>query len=54
SDLPPHIFSEMRHFFSVYKNLEDKETVVDEVKGREEAKQIIQDCLDNYVEKFCR
>lgn len=33
-DLPPHIFEEMRHFFSVYKNLEHKATVVNDVQGR--------------------
>ena len=54
SELPSHIFSEMRHFFSVYKNLEGKTTVVDEEQGPDEAKRIIQNCLDNYIEKFCR
>lgn len=34
SQLPSHTFEEMRHFFSVYKTLEVKETVVDEVQGR--------------------
>ena len=53
-DLPEHIFSEMRHFFSVYKNLEGKTTVVDEEQGPDEAKRIILNCLDNYIEKFCR
>ena len=28
-DLQPHVFEEMRHFFSVYKTLENKDTVVD-------------------------
>ena len=54
AELPSHIFSEMRHFFSVYKNLEGKTTVVDEEQGPDEAKRIIQNCLDNYIEKFCR
>jgi guanylate kinase len=35
SELPAHIFDEMRHFFKVYKALEDKETVAGEVHGRE-------------------
>ncbi len=34
----------MRHFFSVYKNLEGKETVVNEEQGPDEAKRIIQNC----------
>ncbi len=54
SELPAHIFQEMTHFFSVYKNLEGKETVVDELAGAEAAKEVIQKCLDAYIEKFCR
>ena len=54
SELPAHIFQEMSHFFSVYKNLEGKETVVDELAGTEAAKEGIQKCLDAYIEKFCR
>ena len=54
SELPSHIFNEMRHFFSVYKSLEGKETVVDEEQGSEAARQIISKCLDNYIEKFCQ
>ncbi|MFR1759418.1 MAG: inorganic diphosphatase, partial [Christensenellaceae bacterium] len=30
-DLPEHIFSEMRHFFTVYKALENKQTAVKEI-----------------------
>ena len=52
--LPTHIFDEMRHFFSVYKNLENKTTAVDEVKGRDEAIKIIKAAIDNYVESFCK
>ena len=54
SELPKHIFDEMRHFFSVYKSLEGKETVVDEVQGRESAIKAIKHCIDNYVVEFCR
>lgn len=54
SELPAHIFDEMTHFFSVYKNLEGKETVVDELAGAQAAKDVIQKCLDAYIEKFCR
>ena len=48
SELPSHIFSEMRHFFKVYKALENKETAVKEIAGREEAIQIIKNALENY------
>ena len=52
--LPSHIFDEMRHFFSVYKNLEHKETAVNEVKDRGEATKIISDAIDNYINAFCK
>ena len=35
--LPSHIFEEMRHFFSVYKQLEGKSTAVNEVMGQKQA-----------------
>lgn len=52
NDLPSHIFSEMIHFFSVYKTLEGKETALESVKGVNEAKEIIQSCIERYREKF--
>ena len=54
SELPPHIFEEMKHFFTVYKTLEGKETVVNEVQGAEVAKEIIEHCINNYIDKFCK
>lgn len=53
SELPAHRFNEMRHFFQVYKNLEGKDTAVNEVEGREKAIQIISECIDNYKKEFC-
>jgi inorganic pyrophosphatase len=44
----------MRHFFTVYKNLENKTTAVNEVSNREEAIKIVEKAIDNYVEKFCK
>ena len=52
--LPKHIFDEMIHFFTVYKNLENKETAVNELGHREEAIKIINSAIDNYVENFCK
>lgn len=52
SDLPAHIFEEMKHFFSVYKELENKETVVNDVRGREDAIKIISETIEAYSEKF--
>ena len=53
-NLPTHVFEEMKHFFTVYKNLEHKETAVNEVSGRETALKIIDSAIDNYIEKFCK
>ena len=53
SELPTHVFEEMKHFFTVYKNLENKETAVDEVHGKEEAVKIVNDAIRNYIKKFC-
>ena len=52
--LPKHIFDEMRHFFSVYKTLENKETAVDEVSERVMAVKIVSDAIDNYIEQYCK
>lgn len=52
SELPAHIFAEMHHFFSVYKTLENKETIVDEVQDSAIAVEIIRQCIQNYQEKF--
>ena len=52
--LPSHIFEEMRHFFTVYKNLENKETAVNEVRPREDAIKIIEGAINNYVDCFCK
>ena len=51
--LPSHRFDEIKHFFEVYKNLEHgKDTSVTEIKPREVAIEVIQNCIDNYIEKF--
>jgi inorganic pyrophosphatase len=52
--LPAHVFEEMSHFFTVYKNLENKTTAVNEVSDRDVAVKIVETAIDNYVEKFCK
>lgn len=52
SEVPNHISSEIMHFFEVYKQLENKQTVVEEVLGRKEAEKIIRKSIDNYNKKF--
>ena len=50
--LPSHIFDEMLHFFRVYKQLEGKETAVNEVMGHKAAVEIIKECINNYQEVY--
>ena len=54
SELPSHVIEEMEHFFTVYKALENKTTDVNEKGNREEAIRVIEECLDNYINKFVR
>ena len=54
SQIPTHIFEEMTHFFKVYKELEGKDTDVDEVKNSEEAKSVIEKAIDSYIQNFCK
>lgn len=54
SELPRHIFDEMSHFFRVYKQLEGKETSIDEIKDRNEAVRIVDKCIDRYIDAFCK
>lgn len=54
SELPQHLFDEIHHFFSVYKALENKETVVTEICGSEVAKDIIEESLKDYNKIFLR
>ena len=51
-ELPAHIFDEIMHFFSVYKQLENKQTAVKELFDREEAEKIVADCIEAYKVKF--
>ncbi len=52
TDLPQHVSDEIKHFFSVYKTLENKDTIVEEIEGKEEAIRIIKKCIANYEKKF--
>ncbi len=50
--LPEHIFEEIQHFFSVYKDLENKETDVKDFGGPSEAIAVIEKCIANYEKKY--
>jgi inorganic pyrophosphatase len=47
-ELPPHLMSEIKHFFEQYKKLEHSEVVVDEFFGKEKAFEIINQSIDDY------
>ena len=51
-ELPAHIFDEIMHFFTVYKQLEHKQTAVKELFGKAEAERIVQEAIDCYKETF--
>lgn len=51
-ELPKHIIDELHHFLEVYKALEYKKVVVNEVEGRESAIQTIKDSIELYTKTF--
>ena len=51
-ELPAHIFDEIMHFFSVYKQLENKQTAVKELYNRDDAIRIIKEAMNGYKKKF--
>lgn len=51
-ELPKHIFEELKHFFSIYKYLEEKNTKVEKFGGPIDAVECIEKCIENYKEKF--
>ena len=48
SELPQHVFSEMEHFYTVYKQLEHKETAVEPALGVRAALRIISETIQQY------
>lgn len=52
SELPQHQFQEIKHFFEVYKYLENKQTRVDNIVGRETAVETIKKCIIEYHKEF--
>lgn len=50
--IPQHVFQEMQHFFTVYKQLENKQTAVNDVMGHNKAVEIIKQSIDNYGAKY--
>ena len=52
SELPKHIFDEMSHFFTVYKDLEGKKTSITAVEGADVAVKVIENCISLYKKTF--
>lgn len=52
SELPGHIFDELKHFLTVYKQLENKKVDILEMGGAEDAKRCIESALNAYKVKF--
>ena len=51
-ELPVHITDEIRHFFTVYKELEGVKTYVSQSEGATEAVKIIEKSINAYNHKF--
>jgi len=51
-ELPIHIMDEIKHFFTVYKQLENKPTSVQTICGADEAKKVIQESINAYNELY--
>ena len=52
SDINKHTLKEMEHFFSTYKNLQNKKVEISGFKGKEDAKSAFERSLKLYQEKF--
>ena len=52
SELPPHLFAEIRHFYEIYKTLELKQTVVKEIEDAHRAREVVQKCIERYTDRF--
>ena len=52
SDLEPHLLDEIKHFFSVYKDLQKKIVKVGDWTGQEEAARVVETSIDLYREKY--
>lgn len=53
-ELPQHIFNEMLHFFSVYKQLEGKESIAESLDDVAEARAVIEAALMLYQKNFVK
>ena len=52
SELPSHILDELRHFLTVYKQLENKKVEILESGGREKAEECVEKAIALYKKMF--
>jgi len=52
SDLEEHLLNEIKHFFKVYKDLQEKEVKVGDWKDNKEAKEAVLKSIDLYKAKY--
>jgi len=52
SNVPPHLLKEIEHFFSVYKDLEEKKTSIDGWEDKIEAVRVIIQAKERYKSKI--
>lgn len=48
SDVPPHLLKEIEHFFSIYKDLEEKKTGVEGWEDRDAAMRVVKESQKRY------
>lgn len=51
-DLPPHLIEELMHFLRVYKDLENKKTIIDGFHNCEYAKKQIEKAIEDYKKRI--
>ena len=51
-ELPPHLMKEVHRFFEDYKKLENKEVIVEDFLGKEDAMRIIRESVELYDKNF--
>ena len=51
-DVDPHLLKEIKHFFTVYKDLQNKKVEVGEWKGYDDTVSVVQKSFDLYDEEF--
>lgn len=54
TELPQHQFAEIKHFFEIYKYLENKTTRVDNICSRDVAVETIEKCKIAYNKKYAK